>query len=195
MLGYVGVRADGDLDLAVALPARLPTSEADAHHDLVNLGDDPFDDLGRELGFVLLVTATGLPLAYRVGPLNISEPDTALELLGDYEKRVLLHLGDPATRPVSVLAADGGFTKPELRAKARELGLLENIHLASHSNKPESLANVAKKDAERFPFDDPNYKDWFVNGHREVVCRHDRRATKRLTTNAQGRVRARRRQV
>ena len=40
------------------------------------------------------------------------------------------HLGE---RRLTVLTADGGFNKPLLRAKARELGILENIHLASHA--------------------------------------------------------------
>jgi hypothetical protein len=146
---------------------------------------------GHGYSLVSMVTASGLPLTHRVGPLNMSEKDAALELLGDYEKRVLPHLGDPAKRPVSVLAADGAFHKPENRAKARELGILENIHLASHGTKDESVKNVAKKNNERIEFDDADYKNWYANGHREVFCRCGKRATKRLSTNAQGRVIAR----
>jgi hypothetical protein len=153
--------------------------------------DAGMEKWGHGYSLIPMVTASGLPLAYRVLPLHASEKNTAVELLGDYEKTVLPHLAPAGERPLTVLAADGAFHKPELREKARELGILENIHLASHGTKQESLDNVAVRNAERIPFDDANYKNWYANGHREVFCLCGKRATKRITTNSNGRVIAR----
>jgi hypothetical protein len=143
---------------------------------------------GHGYSLIPMMTATGLPLAYRLLPLHASERDTAVELLGDYKTRVLPHLGDPATRKMSVLCADGAFHKPQLRAEARKVGILEAIQLASHGTKQESLDNVAGRDAKRIPFDDPQYKNWYANGHREVFCLCGKRASKRVQMTKKGEV-------
>jgi hypothetical protein len=140
------------------------------------------DKAGHGWNLVSITTTTGLPLAYRLVPLNTSERDVGLELLNDWERDVLPHLGE---RRLTVLTADGGFQKPEMRAKARELGILENVHLASHADK--SKAHVTKRDNKRIPFTDPNYKHWFANGHREVFCTHGTPAKKRVSLDANGR--------
>ena len=139
---------------------------------------------GHGWNLVSMTTSTGLPLTYRLPVLHASEPNTGVENLVDYEANVLPFLDAPSERGITVLSADGGFNQKLLRMRARELGMLENIHVVSHSNKPESKANAAKNDAKRIPFDDPlnpNYKNWYANGHREVFCKHGRRATKRVS--------------
>lgn len=145
------------------------------------------DKCGHGWNLVSITTTTGLPLAYRLVPLNASEKDTGVELLRDWERDVLPHLGAPEERRLVVLTADGGFNKPLLRAKARQLGILENIHLASHADRPTSRANVTKRNNKRIPFNDPRYKHWFANGHREVFCEHGTRAKKRIRLDSQGR--------
>jgi len=69
---------------------------------------------------------------------------------------------------LSVLSADGGFAKQELRAALRRLGIVENIHLVSHGDRPKSRANAAKIQAKRLPIE--GYKNWVTNGHRELIC-------------------------
>jgi hypothetical protein len=142
------------------------------------------DKSGHGWNLVSITTTTGLPLAYRLVPLNTSEKDTGVELLKDWERNVLPHLGE---RRLTVLTADGAFNKPILRAKARQLGILENIHVASHANKTESKDNVAKRNNKRIPFNDPRYKHWFANGHREVFCEHGTPAKKRVGLDSKGR--------
>lgn len=146
------------------------------------------DKSGHGWNLISITTTTGLPLAYRLVPLNASEKDVGVELLADWEKNVLPHLGE---RRLTVLTADGGFNKPLLRAKARELGILENIHHASHADKASSHKNVATRNNKRIPFDAPKYKHWFANGHREVSCEHGTPAKKRLELDSKGRTVAR----
>jgi hypothetical protein len=143
---------------------------------------------GHGWNLISITTSTGLPLVHRLVPLNASEKDTGLELLGDWERDIVPHLGEPSKRPLTVLSADGGFNKPLLRAKARELGILENIHTASHGDSATSKSNVKAKDNKRIPFDDPDYKNWFANGHREVFCACGTRAKKRIRLNESGEV-------
>jgi hypothetical protein len=142
------------------------------------------DKSGHGWNLISITTTTGLPLAYRLVPLNASEKDAGVELLKDWERNVLPHLGE---RRLTVLTADGGFNKPLLRAKARELGMLENIHLASHADVKKSRDNVATRNNTRIPFNDPRYKHWFANGHREVFCEHGTPAKKRVGLDSNGR--------
>jgi hypothetical protein len=137
---------------------------------------------------VSITTTTGLPLVHQLVPLQTSEVETAIKLLGDWERVVTPHLGKPEERELVVLSADGAFNAPRLRAKARELGILENIHFASHANKPESKGNVTKRNSKVLPFDDPKYKHWYANGHREVFCECGKRAKKRIELNGDGEV-------
>jgi hypothetical protein len=140
---------------------------------------------GHGWNLITLTTTTGVPLAYKLVPLHASEKNTAVELLKDYSEHVQPYLGE---RQLTVLSADGGFNKPLLRAKARELGLLENIHLASHSNSQISKDNAEERNNKRIPFDDPNYTHWYANGHREVLCECGKRANKRIRLNSNGQV-------
>jgi hypothetical protein len=146
------------------------------------------DKSGHGWNLISVTTTTALPLVYSLPALNESEKERGRDLLDDWERDVLPHLGAPEERELVVLTADGGFNAPRLRARARGLGILENIHTASHADKPESRANATAKNNKRIPFNDPNYKHWFANGHREVFCEHGTRAKKRIRLNAQGEV-------
>lgn len=99
-------------------------------------------------------------------PLHTSEREVAIELVrDDFANRVKPHLkGDK----LSVLSADGAFAKQELRAELRRLGIVENIHLVSHGDMAESKANAARNAAKRIRIQ--GYKNWFTNGHRELIC-------------------------
>lgn len=124
------------------------------------------DKSGHGWNLVSITSTTGVPLAWKVVPLNVSEKKVSIELVrDDFAKRVKPHL---KRDKLSVLSADGAFAKQELRAELRCLGIVENIHVVSHGEMEESKANAAKNAAKRIPIQ--GYKTWFTNGHRELVC-------------------------
>ena len=124
------------------------------------------DKSGHGWNLVSITSMTGIPLAWKVVPLNASEMDVAIELVRDeFATRVKPHL---QADKLSVLSADGAFAKQELRAELRQLGIVENIHLVSHGDAPESRENAAKNQAKRIRIQ--GYKTWFTNGHRELIC-------------------------
>lgn len=170
---------------------RIVNDENVTCYDGGYIGADSSKGPAHGWNLISITTTTGLPLVHRLVPIHYSEKDTGLELLRDWERKVLPHLGTPDERELVVLSADGGFNKPLLRAKARELGILENIHTASHGKKPASRGNATKKNNKVIPFDDPKYKHWYANGHREVFCECGKRAKKRLERDSKGRVIAR----
>ncbi|MBA2794871.1 MAG: hypothetical protein H0U32_12890, partial [Thermoleophilaceae bacterium] len=99
---------------------------------------------GHGFNLVSITTATGLPLAFDVAKINASEKTTATDLLqGQFADLVAPRL-DPTK--VAVLSGDGGFNAKPLRAAAHELGLVENIHLASHADRDTSRKNVSRRD-------------------------------------------------
>lgn len=123
------------------------------------------DHSGHGWNLVSITSTTGIPLAWKVVPLNASEKDVAIELVRDeFEPRVASRV----PRELTVLSADGGFAKQELRAELRRLGIVENIHLVSHGDAPESHSNAKKNNAKHVPIE--GYKSWFTNGHRELSC-------------------------
>jgi len=123
------------------------------------------DHSGHGWNLVSVTSTTGIPLAWKIVPLNASEMDTAIDLIRDeFEPRVASRVG----RALTVLSADGGFAKQELRAELRRLGIVENIHLVSHSDEPGSRANASKNNGKRLLIE--GYKNWFANGHRELIC-------------------------
>lgn len=124
-----------------------------------------FEKTGHGWNLVMVATQTGVVLTWRLVPLNNSEKTVALELLDELGD-ILPLLGRAKLR---VLTADGGFTKRELRAQARGLGIIENIHTVSHTDSDRAKANAAKNDQRRIRIE--GYKSWFTNGHRELVCK------------------------
>lgn len=131
-----------------------------------------------------LVTATGIPLVRIVAPINTPEPDLALQALERFRERVLPHVANDG---LTVLSGDGAFSAPDLRAAVRKLGIVENIHHASHGDSPATRKNVATRDAERIPI--TGYKDWFANGHRELKCACGQGTTfRRFARDRQGHV-------
>ena len=123
------------------------------------------DKSGHGWSAVHIVTATGLPLARALGPMNASERELAAEAVEKYAEHVAPRL---PREGLSVLSADGAFAQQELRKRLRELGIVENIHLVSHGDEPRSRANAAKNNAKRIPI--AGYPNWFTNGHRELKC-------------------------
>jgi hypothetical protein len=139
----------------------------------------PPEKQGNGWNLVMISSSTGVPLSWRLVPLHASEKTTALELVRqDFARDVAPYLGGK----VKVLTADGAFHAPELRAELRQHGIVENIHLASHSFK--SAGRAAKMTAARYPIH--GYADWFANAHREVVCRCGRGTAKIIDLNKDG---------
>ncbi len=145
------------------------------------------DKAGHGWNLVLISTSSQDPLNWALVPLNESEMNTALEMVkGDFKNETAPYLSARGDK-IAALTADGAFKKPELRAALRRLGVLENIHLASHADKSE--ARASKMTEQRFPIH--GYANWKANGHREVICRCGRRAAKTITKNDRGEVIAR----
>jgi hypothetical protein len=119
--------------------------------------------LGHAWNLVMVATQTGVPLAWRVVPGNEAETTVGAEVLDELEG-VLPLLGE---RKLRVLSADGGFNAPTIRRRARELGILENIHIVSHDRSSQGTAEA--QDLRRIPIE--GYRNWSTNGHRELVCR------------------------
>lgn len=133
------------------------------------------DKAGKGWNVINVLTGSGLPLSYRTTLINASERDTALDLFQrEFARDVAPHL-DPDK--LHVLAADGAFHKQETRARLRRLGIVENIHLASHGEQDKSRREASKRNKKRILIDD--YPDWFANGHRELDCRCGRGQTER----------------
>jgi hypothetical protein len=128
-----------------------------------NAGQD-----GHGFTMVAVTTSTGLPLAHRIVPLatkHETEPDTAIRLFReDWPKRVQPHL-DPE---LSVLSANAAYTKPELRAQLRQVGIVENCHPVSHAHRKSSKENAKAKN--KTVWEIQGYPDWRANGHREIHC-------------------------
>jgi hypothetical protein len=137
------------------------------------------DKQGQGYGLVTIQSTTAVPLAWRIVPLHANEMMTARELIrDDFAKNVA-----PALHgKIKVLVGDGAYHSPELRAELRRLGIVENIHLASHAEKSKDRA--AKMTANRFEI--VGYDNWFANSHREVICKCGRGVSKVIEPNADG---------
>lgn len=147
--------------------------------------DNPGKD-GHGFNMVSVTTSTGLPLAYRIVPLatkDHGEGDTALAMFREeWREHVEPHL-DPQLR---VLSADSAYTKGELRAELRGLGIVENCHPVSHAKRQSSEENAAAKDAMVWQIQD--YPNWRANGHRELSCVcGDYKLSRRVSQDKNGR--------
>jgi hypothetical protein len=129
--------------------------------------DNPGQD-GHGFTMVAVTTSTGLPLVHRIVPLatkDQTESSTALRLFReDWPQRVQPHL-DPE---LCVLNADSAYTKRQLRARLRELGIVENCHRASHADRQSSRENAEHHEKREWLIQ--GYPDWRANGHREIYC-------------------------
>jgi hypothetical protein len=125
---------------------------------------------GHGWNLIIICTQSGVPLVWRVVPLNYSEKRAGREVLGDLGERVMPHLG-PRDEGETVLTADAGFTGNRTRKACRKIGIHENIQLVSGSDSARSKAHRAKRDKQVIPFKGKKHKDWFTNGHRELKCR------------------------
>lgn len=145
---------------------------------------------GHGWNLTSLVTGTSLPVVYRLPKLHSpSERDTGDELVHEFGRLIVPALEAAGERELSVVSADGAFHKQAMRARCRQYGILENVHLSSHGDSKESLAGVAKRNRERIPID--GYPNWYANGHREVFCLCGRRAGKRVRLRTNGTVASR----
>jgi hypothetical protein len=135
--------------------------------------------LGHGWNLVMATTQTGVILSWEIVPANISEKVVGRRVVDALED-VLPHLGTPRLR---VLTADGGFNAQPIRQRARELGILENVHKVSHDAGSRSKAD--DEDKRRIPIE--SHKDWFTNGHRELRCRCGQgRTVKRVKLGPKG---------
>jgi Transposase DDE domain len=142
-----------------------PTLEGGGYmpRDEKNIGKD-----GHGFNMVSVTTPTGLPLAYRIVPLatkDHSEADTALAMFREEWQEHVAPLLDDKMR---VLTADGAYTKGELRAQLRQLGIVENTHPVSHGKGETNKANAEKHDAMVWQIE--GKRNWRANGHRELYC-------------------------
>lgn len=133
------------------------------------------DKSGHGWMLVMISTATGVPLAWRLVPLNEPEKDTALDLVREeFARDVAPYLRGR----VKVLTADGAFQKPELRAELRRHGVVENIHFVSHKKTNKAEARARDFDAKRYAIE--GYPNWYATGHREIFCRCGKGVSKRI---------------
>jgi hypothetical protein len=132
----------------------------------VGKGSSP-DHSGHGFNKHTIATATKLPLVFEVGPLPLpSEIRTCEVLLERLGEDVLSKL---PVRGLGVFSADGVYSGNGVRAGVRRLGMIENIHKASHADTPEVAARVAKLRKERIKIQGkPN---WFSDGLYQLVCK------------------------
>jgi hypothetical protein len=123
---------------------------------------------GHGFNMVAITTSTGLPLACRLTPLattGYGEGDTALAMLREeWRENVASHLDDK----LAVLTGDAAYTKGELRAALRGVGIVENVHQVSHGSSETNKANAEKNDKALIQIQ--GYPNWRANGHRELSC-------------------------
>lgn len=125
------------------------------------------DKSGDGWSLVSIVTRAGVPLLpSRVIKINENERATAQEMIeSDFHRLVLPRIGGDKLR---VLSADMAFAGQPFRAALREVGIIENIHGASHANTQRSLKHA--KEMRAFKYQIKGYPNWRANGHREINC-------------------------
>jgi hypothetical protein len=126
------------------------------------------DHRGHGFNIHTIGTGTKLALEFEVTPLQVSESGTCEALLHSLGAEVFAKLvGDPSG--LRVLTADGAYSAPGVRAAARRLGIVENIHIASHADSETVQERVTKLRAERIPIE--GTKTWFSDGLYQLVCK------------------------
>lgn len=139
------------------------------------------DKCGHGWNLVMISTATGVPLAWRLVPLNASEKTVALDLVReDFVRDVAPYLAGK----IKVLSADGAFHQAELRAELRQHGIVENIHLVSHARRRRSEKRAADFNAREHAI--IGFPNWYANGHREIRCKCGRGVAKAIELGRNG---------
>jgi len=135
----------------------------------------------------MISSASGVPLAWKLVPLQASERYTALDLVREeYAREVAPYLHGK----LKILSADGAFHLNELRAELRQHGILENNHTVSHAKRKESLERAQGHRGARYSIE--GYPNWKANGHRELRCACGAGTTsKRIDVNDKGKIVAR----
>jgi hypothetical protein len=130
--------------------------------ELDNSGKD-----GHGFCMVAGVTQTGLPLVGRLTPIQDDEEYTASEILEDEWRRVVApYLCEDKVR---VMAADGAYSGPTMRASVHRAGFVPNTHTVSHGKRDRSVNYAAERRAARLAI--RGCKDWHLNGLFELFCR------------------------
>lgn len=98
-------------------------------------------------------------------PLHHREPDVL-------EKKVVPGLDvifrAAGIEGVPVLTADSGFNSPSLRRALRKIGVVENIHISSHSDSETTDAAAAKRRKQVIKIH--GHPNWYSDGHRKLWC-------------------------
>lgn len=137
---------------------------------------------GRGFQMVALWTERGTPLAWDISALSTSEYGAAERVLERYGTEILPHRN---TGKPSVLTADGGFSSATIRSRCQSLGVVPNIHRASHGDADRSVANAKRLATLRYQLNDgsrPHTANWHMNGHGELGCRCGHGRTERVVT-------------
>lgn len=122
---------------------------------------------GHGFNMISMTTATGLPVAWKVRPIQESEKLVAESLLsGEFAQKVQPKL--PRDK-LGVLSADGAFHSQPIRKLCQDLGLVSNIHLSSHADRESSRRSAALRHQQTFAIE--GYPNWMATGHRELACR------------------------
>lgn len=124
------------------------------------------DHSGSGWNLVFTASAHGRPLAWELKRINEPENEALVDQLDEVGKVVNGLGAEPRLR---VLSTDGAFHSQELRRRAHEHGLVENVHLASHGGGSSSKRNANKRNRHRIDIE--GYPNWQANGHRELICK------------------------
>jgi hypothetical protein len=128
---------------------------------------------GHGYSVVNIVDADGLPIDFKVAPIQADERAGAVSVLADLGERLQLFPDDDGVR---VLVGDSGFTGYRVAKRVRELGMLESIHLTSGAARERSQQHAATRRAAKMRVEYTDRKSgkrnlhWYTNGHRELFC-------------------------
>lgn len=150
-------------------------------------GDGPKSGHGYHL--TLLSTHRGTIVDWVVEPRQESELGMASKLVDRYATDVAPLIDD---RGPATLSGDGLFSSNDFRGQCHRANLLTNIHEVSHAERRSSRRRAAEFSKRRIPIDDrgnnPNYANWFANGHHELVCRCGNGRTEKDVATRNGRL-------
>jgi hypothetical protein len=160
-------------------PGNLPVTARDAGY--VGARQYNHEKAGSGWNSLTVTTATGLPLLHRLIPMSQSEKDNMLALF-DEEWQRLVGAYLPEDR-LAFFSADGGFNKPGLRERLRQLRVVENIAISSRDKskpterddlgEPSEDPEERKRDAQnrdQAVIEIQGYDSWYADGHRAIHC-------------------------
>jgi hypothetical protein len=149
------------------------------------------DHSGHGWNIVMVMSSKGTVLAHRNVPMHAGENTTLIEMVPEVGQ-VLRTLGGAegegtdADGPerhapeLRVLSTDCNFHSHELRRELREIGIIENTHLSSHARRPSSQKDAKAREGKRYPIDE--HPNWFLSGHRELICACGKGKTSRVAS-------------